>query len=596
MAIDSAYDRVLRILILSIGIGSAVFTLLGLASMIEQHPTLDPVFSYPAYLLFCVLPPALAVVALRAPVPLLRVLAGVHALSGIVILLFWYPLTSPDALPVESVPWIMNTIAVAACTAAVALPALWSWVYLAAVAVGSGVLRFELLGATDALTPFQDALMIALFGVVMVSLVQLTLRSGRVQDAASLEAQLEAATVGAAETAQRQRTRYQDFTRNDVIATLHEASIDGPDAAESGARASRALAKLDEFTVTDPTPPALHHSELSQDSASLRLTDGGGRALLAFYGAGTAIVAVLNLGGLYSPALGIVSVVMLWVALILLAVPGPDRLSGRLTAAVIGLTTAMSLASSWNIVDPDAAGYSAWHLGAITFVLLVLALRGRRSVAWIGFATLVVITLISTVFTGEELLGAVNNLARQAGTLAIGTLFAVALRRAGITIAAIHEARLLRSSQEAATASAAEERSLQTARLERDARPALERLMSPVPLGEAERRGLALLAESLRDGITAAGFSGDVAAQEIRSARARGIRVALIDDRGAGLEASDRQLAEDALVLELRRAKGGTVTARLSPLDSEEIASVVVDDGEVHRSVIVRRDATQITR
>ena len=261
MAIEGAYDRVLRILVLSIGIGSAIFTLLGLAAMIEQHPTLDPVFSYPAYVLFCALPPALAVVALRVPVPLLRVLAGVHALSGVVILLFWYPLSTPGSVPTESVPWIMNTIAVASCTGAIALPALWSWIYLAAVSVGSGFLRFQLLGSDDLLTPFQDALMIALFGVVMVTLVQLTLRSGRAQDAASLEAQFEAAATGAAETAERQRARYQEFTRNDVIATLHDASINGPDAAATGARAALALAKMDEFRNDYPTPSVLDPEE-----------------------------------------------------------------------------------------------------------------------------------------------------------------------------------------------------------------------------------------------------------------------------------------------------------------------------------------------
>jgi signal transduction histidine kinase len=115
--------------------------------------------------------------------------------------------------------------------------------------------------------------MIALFGVVMVSLVQLTLRSGRTQDAASLEAQVEAAATGAAETAERQRTRYQEFTRNDVIATLHEASINGPDAAESGARAALALAKMDEFRNDYPTPSVLDPEEFESLLRTEELAD-----------------------------------------------------------------------------------------------------------------------------------------------------------------------------------------------------------------------------------------------------------------------------------------------------------------------------------
>ena len=333
-----------------------------------------------------------------------------------------------------------------------------------------------------------------------------------------------------------------------------------------------------------------------ESSPVLRLNSRPGRILLAIYGAGTTLVALLNLGGLVSPVAGILSLALLWASLVVLALPGDDPLSLRLTTVVLAATTAISLLSSWNVADPANPGYSAWHLGAVTLVFLVLALRGRRALAWAGFGVLAVVTIVSTAGTGQSLLGAVNDVARQAGTLAIGTLFALVLRRAGRTITAIHDAQLVRTGREAATDAAARERAMQNDRLERDARPALERLLHPQPLNAAELQAIAMLEASLRDGIHAAGFSSAAVAGEVRIARERGVRVILVDDRGHELSDSDRLLAETALVTELRMLHSGTVTARLSPAGSPEIASIVVSGDGLQHSVIVRRDSKEILR
>lgn len=333
-----------------------------------------------------------------------------------------------------------------------------------------------------------------------------------------------------------------------------------------------------------------------ESSPVLRLNSRQGRILLAIYGAGTTLVAVLNLGGLVSPIAGIASLAFLWAALVILGLPGNDPLSLPLTLGVLGAIAVITVLSSWNVADPNNPGYSAWHLGAVTIVLLVLALRGRRALAWAGFALLAVVTIASTFGTGQNLVGAVNDIARQAGTLAIGTLFALVLRRAGRTIAAIHESLLVRTSREAATDAAARERSVQNERLEREARPALERLLHPQPLSAAELQAITMLEASLRDGIHAAGFSSPAVAYEVRIARERGVRVILVDDRGSDLSDADRTLAETALVTELRMLHSGTVTARLSPAGSPEIASIVVSGDGLQHSVIVKRDSREILR
>lgn len=329
---------------------------------------------------------------------------------------------------------------------------------------------------------------------------------------------------------------------------------------------------------------------------TLNLTDRGGRALLTFYGGGTTIVALLNLERLLVPALGLLALVLLWIALAVLGRASGDRLPLGSCIGVVALGTAIALASAWNIADPNAPDYANWYLGAVTFVMLVLAVRGRVGFAWIGWAALAAVTVLST-FVTEQMLGtAIGDLARQAGTLLIGTLFALTFRRSARIIGGIQSRQVDRLASAAAIDAAAQERAVQSARLEVHARPALERIADGRPLSERERRSMALLEAELRDGIRAAGFSTPAIVNAVRGARERGVHVALVDDRGIALDDADTERVEDALLHELRRAGGGRITARLSPFDSDEIATIVVAEGDEYRSVIVRRTGVEVTQ
>src|SRR5690606_3928240 len=108
--------------------------------------------------------------------------------------------------------------------------------------------------------------------------------------------------------------------------------------------------------------------------------------------------------------------------------------------------------------------------------------------------------------------------------------------------------QLTRTTVAAATAAATRERALQNERLERDARPALERILRPEPLTPDEREHFRLLETTLRDGIRATGFSSERVAEATREARERGLTVVLLDDRGGELSEHERQLVEEALL------------------------------------------------
>src|SRR6187551_1613619 len=92
----------------------------------------------------------------------------------------------------------------------------------------------------------------------------------------------------------------------------------------------------------------------------LRLNDWAGRVVLAFYGIGTAIVAVLNLSGHIFPWLGIAAIGLLWVGLGILARPDREPFSMMSTIAVIAIVAIVTAISCWNIANPASPGYSNW--------------------------------------------------------------------------------------------------------------------------------------------------------------------------------------------------------------------------------------------
>ena len=269
----SAFDRVVRTLVFSIGLGSVVFSLLGLSAIIEQHNYLNPIYSIITILFFLGLPPIMVAVSYLVPTTTLRLLAGLHCLAGFVLLACWVPAMTVDRLPGDQLPWIVNIIAVATSMASVALPFLGAWVYLFTMATLSGFVRYLAYGGGDASVAFQDSVMIVLISGFMLALLQLTMRAGREQDAAAFAAQEAAAATASAETLERQRTRYHAFTHDDVLATLLAASQDGPTPSDVTKRsAMRTLEKMDQFRSDLPVQ---HWLTIGEFESHLRLAAVG---------------------------------------------------------------------------------------------------------------------------------------------------------------------------------------------------------------------------------------------------------------------------------------------------------------------------------
>ena len=321
----------------------------------------------------------------------------------------------------------------------------------------------------------------------------------------------------------------------------------------------------------------------------LRLNSWAGRIVLVFYGVGTTIVTLMNFDGLIEPLFGIIGLVLFWAGLALLGLPQGEPLAIQWTIGIVVIVGLVTAISSGNIANPANPGFATWHLGAMTFLLFVLALRGRRGLAWIGFATLAAVSIVVAILANQVIASVINDVLRQSATLIIGTLFAIVLRRATHSISAIQASQLRLAKLASAAADATGQNAAESARLEAEARPALERVIDPRPFTQQELDAFAALEASMRFGVQPRSLSGDRIAEATRTASERGLNVTLFDDRGSALSAEDRTRLEEAMLPLLSDPKVTSIIARLSPEGTDEIATVVVEESGAFRRVVVTR-------
>lgn len=275
MITQSALDRLIRTLLVAIGVGGGLFTVLGLPQIVEQYAYLEPIYAVAAIVVFCGLPALLAILAFQVPMRVLRIIAGAQATASLALLALWVPSMIPASLEGGNLPWIINMITIATVQAAIAMSFVLSWVYMLTIAVLSGTVRFITYGSPDASIAIQDSIMIVLISGFLMALIQLSLLAGREQDAAAKIAQDAAAAAAASDTLERQRTRYHAFTHDDVLATLLAASQDTPETHEITKRSAiRALQKMDQFASDLPLAATLSIAELDVQLRTTAVANG----------------------------------------------------------------------------------------------------------------------------------------------------------------------------------------------------------------------------------------------------------------------------------------------------------------------------------
>ncbi|MFT2817039.1 hypothetical protein [Leifsonia sp. A12D58] len=324
--------------------------------------------------------------------------------------------------------------------------------------------------------------------------------------------------------------------------------------------------------------------------ALLGLSLPAARAVLIFFILVHAILAFADGGTAGDLVVEIPAFVAVSVAAYALIGHADSRMSLRRALGILGLCVVTMVLMAFEVHVYNPQPFEHWHLGAITLVLLVMALRGRTGWAWVGYFVMAAVTVSWSVLNGLGAAEGFGLVIRHAGTLLVGTLAAVSLHRTARTLAGLNREHNLRATQEATQTAAIGERKAQLDRINALARPALERLANPHVPGEAERADCLLVEAGLRDAMRARSLCLEPLTSSARGARSRGIEVILLDDGGdqppPGIDALAAFLAA-----ELDAVPCGRFTARLLPAGRADLATVVIEsDG--HRMLSVLRNGT----
>lgn len=265
--------------------------------------------------------------------------------------------------------------------------------------------------------------------------------------------------------------------------------------------------------------------------------------------------------------------VMLAAGAVVLVIP-VDPLPLPVTAFVAAAPPIATLLTVGNLTSA-AAHHMMWTTYASSYLMSVLVLRGRVLSAWLGMAGVTAVIIVAAVRADTRVADVMGSVV-PIGTLIALSVFALIMRPTQRSLRILREEATIRAAAEATMAAADGERQRQLNRLDRVARPILERIAEGAELTTAEREECRLLEAELRDGLRAPQLVTDELSGAARGARSRGVEVVLLDDGGfAGVPQWVRQRVIDSAARELDAANTGSVTVRVLPLGRRVLATVL---------------------
>lgn len=325
-------------------------------------------------------------------------------------------------------------------------------------------------------------------------------------------------------------------------------------------------------TALDPGyPPSL--------AQSLGLSSLTTRSILALFVLVHGLLAVIDLepGGPTQLVLGAYLAIVV-AASVALTSNSDGPYSRPRAALILGLCAVGAIVMFAYLPPDSAAPFAHWHLGAITLILVVLAIRGQIGWAWLGYLGLAALAVGWAVATAQSPVAAINLISRHAGTLLVGTLFVVGLHRTERTLWGLTANDIDRATRDATLVAAIGEREAELMRVNALARPTLRRLAEPRPLTDAERADCLLIEAGLRDAIRGRVLFLEPVITAVANARQRGVEVTVLDDSGDtppdALPALARTVADV-----LDTVDAGRVTIRVLPAGRADVATLVIESG-----------------
>lgn len=294
------------------------------------------------------------------------------------------------------------------------------------------------------------------------------------------------------------------------------------------------------------------------------LTGPGAWVLAGLFAVTYTTLAIMSGGAALATVPGAAALVLVVAAAVALVVPGPYPLPLPLTLAVLAVVAFATVAICWQLWPYGWPGWASWNFGACTFLMFMVALRGRVVWATAGLVLMALLTMHWTWASTGDAWHGLDLTYRQLVTFGAGAFFASWLRRTARRIVAFQEAEQRRVAADVTRRAADGERARQLDRVRRLAGAALAEIAAG-SVSTDRRHEHALVEATLRDGIRGRALAEHPLAEEVLAARRRGVAVSLLDDLRADSLAGDELAAARAWAADrLADVPSGEVTIRLA--------------------------------
>jgi hypothetical protein len=256
-----------------------------------------------------------------------------------------------------------------------------------------------------------------------------------------------------------------------------------------------------------------------------------------------ALLGVLWISENARPELVVIALVSYLVVLVLtLNVRGSREMSLKLAWVNLAVCALIPVAIQSQL-DPSHLGdYATWYVLGVGTILATTAVRGRRSIAWIGLAILI---LEIALWGGLSSLAS-TGLPGVLSLIVTGHAVSLGVARAVKNAQDLNRKAALTAIETASIEAAGEVRSRLLDKTLRTALPALNLIAAlGGNLTDSQKREALLLEAALRDEIRGEALLNDSMRFAIKAARERGVEVLVLDEgglEGLGLEEREQLL------------------------------------------------------
>jgi signal transduction histidine kinase len=251
-----AEARVVRTIVILLGIAVAIYAALSLATIVDQSRYVNPVWTTSVALVLFGVPTTLAVVSSSVSLRAMRAVLGAYAVLFLLAVALWIPAMRGEPMPLHISPWPLGITSIGTVPAALAWRPQLAWLAVAANGVLLAVVRYVAAGDVDLTEALLDGVFSIAFSSIFTVVAIVAIRNARDLDSAAATARASAA--GAASVAARlhEQARLDALVHDELMTALYYATTDRGELTGSvrkqAAKALDELARLDAAKGEEP--------------------------------------------------------------------------------------------------------------------------------------------------------------------------------------------------------------------------------------------------------------------------------------------------------------------------------------------------------